>query len=90
MAKIEVPSVLRVFNRSKPTLEVAASSVRDALEALEQAAPGIGARVFNAKRELQRYVTVFVDGHDVRELDGLDTPLAPTATVSIVLAVAGG
>jgi molybdopterin converting factor small subunit len=35
-------------------------------------------------------VNVFVADEDIRFLDGLDTPVAGGATVSIVPAVAGG
>jgi molybdopterin converting factor small subunit len=39
---------------------------------------------------LRRYVHVFVNGDDVRALEGLSTPTPRGAYVSIVTAVAGG
>jgi molybdopterin synthase sulfur carrier subunit len=40
--------------------------------------------------QLRRFVNVYVNGEDVRFLQGLDTVLKPGDEVSIVPAVAGG
>ena len=40
--------------------------------------------------EINRFVNVFVNETDVRHLQDLDTPLAPTDTVLLLPAMAGG
>jgi molybdopterin converting factor small subunit len=40
--------------------------------------------------KLRRFVNVYVDDDDVRFADGLQTPVADGASVSIIPAVAGG
>jgi hypothetical protein len=47
-------------------------------------------RLFDESGKLRRFVNVFVADEDIRFLDGLDTPVADGATLSIVPAVAGG
>ncbi|MDQ3607860.1 MAG: MoaD/ThiS family protein, partial [Actinomycetota bacterium] len=40
--------------------------------------------------ELRRFVNVYLDGEDVRFLDGLATPVPASAEMTILPAVAGG
>jgi molybdopterin converting factor small subunit len=39
---------------------------------------------------LRRFVNVYLDGEDVRFLDGMDTPVPDGAELQILPAVAGG
>ena len=71
-------------------MPVEATTVREAIVAVDAAHPGIAFRVLDDKGALRRFVNVFVADEDVRFLDGLDTELAPGTTVSLVPAVAGG
>ena len=61
-----------------------------AITALDEAYPGIAARVLDEGGEIRRFVNVFINGEDVRFLSGLQTPLHAGDEVSIVPAVAGG
>ena len=62
----------------------------EVLKSLEASHPGFADRLFDESGKLRRFVNIFVADEDIRFLDGLDTPLADGATVSIVPAVAGG
>jgi molybdopterin converting factor small subunit len=64
--------------------------VREAIWAVEEGHPGLATRVLDDQGSLRRFVNVFVADEDVRFLNGLDTPVAPGQTVSLVPAVAGG
>jgi len=64
--------------------------VAEVLKSLEASHPGFADRLFDESGKLRRFVNIFVADEDIRFLDGLDTPLADGATVSIVPAVAGG
>ena len=57
---------------------------------LERHFPGIGERIVDEDGEIRRFVNLFVNGEDVRFLDGLHTVLSQGDEVSIVPAVAGG
>jgi molybdopterin converting factor small subunit len=64
--------------------------VREAIWAVEEGHPGLATRVLDDQGSLRRFVNVFVADEDVRFLNGLDTPVVPGQTVSLVPAVAGG
>lgn len=89
MAEIRIPPVLRGEAAGRRTVAVEAATVREALGALVAEHPGLEARVL-AGDGVPSFLNVFVDGEDVRLLDGLETPLAAESTVLLLPAVAGG
>ena len=89
-ATIRIPTPLRNATNGAATVDVDAGTVGEALTALESAHPGVSERLLDDNGKLRRFVNVFVDDEDVRFAQGLDTPVADGATVSIIPAVAGG
>ena len=87
---VRIPTQLRSLSGDKAEVQVEASTVADALKALDSQHPGFAERLFDDKGELRRFVNVFVADEDIRFLQGIDTPLEPGTSVSIVPAVAGG
>jgi molybdopterin converting factor small subunit len=89
---VRIPTILRTYTGGASELEVepVAPTLAGVLDALEAAAPGIGARVLDDDGKLRRFVNIYVDDDDVRFTDGLATPVKPGAKVSIIPAVAGG
>ena len=90
MPAIRIPTQLRTLTGGEGNVTVGGSTVGEALKALDAAHPGFGERLFDEEGKLRRFVNVFVADEDVRFLQGLETPVEDTTTVSIVPAVAGG
>ncbi|MDP9389413.1 MAG: MoaD/ThiS family protein [Actinomycetota bacterium] len=86
---VRIPTQLRGLTGGVGDVSLEGSTVGEVLRALDAAHPGFEDRLFDDGR-LRRFVNVFVADEDVRFLQGLDTPVAPGQTVSIVPAVAGG
>ncbi len=87
---VRIPTQLRELSGGSGELSAEGATVADVLKALEVAHPGFAERLFDDQGELRRFVNVFVADEDIRFLDGVNTAVAPGATVSIVPAVAGG
>ncbi len=87
---VRLPSQLRVLVGGVGEIPVEATTVREAIWAIEEEHPGLAARVLDEDGGLRRFVNVFVADEDVRFLEGLDTKVGPGQTVSLVPAVAGG
>lgn len=85
MAVVLLPSLLAAEAGGRKRFELEAGTVGDALRSLP-----VAPLLLDERGELRRLVNVYVDGHDVRGGDGLQTPLQPTATVRVVGAIAGG
>ena len=71
-------------------VEVAGTTLRDALQALLAAYPGLRDRVATEQGELRQHVNVFVGKEDSRFTGGLATPLADGDVISIIPAISGG
>jgi MoaD family protein len=90
MATIRIPPVLRAQTGGQPEVETDGSNVGEVLRALTAAHPDTEPQLFGPDGDLNRYVNVYVNGQDVRVLDGLDTAVADGDTVVILPAMAGG
>jgi molybdopterin synthase sulfur carrier subunit len=89
VAAIRLPPILRPEADGQRQLDVDASTIRGALSALVERYPALGARVFDGE-SVPPFLNVFVDGEDIRGLDGIETPVSPNATILLLPAVAGG
>ena len=89
---VRIPTILRTYTdgASEVTLDDAGTTLASALESFETAAPGITARILDDSGELRRFVNIYVDDEDVRFAGGLRTPLAESAAIAVIPAVAGG
>lgn len=87
---MRLPSQLRSLVGGVGEVSVEATTVREAIKAVDVAYPGLATRVLDDQGGLRRFVNVFVADEDVRFLNGLDTVVEPGQTVSLVPAVAGG
>lgn len=88
--KVRIPSPMRNYTNGADVIEVAASTVGEAMQTLVKSASGIESRLFKAPGQLNRFINVFVNEEDIRFLQNLDTPLKQGDEISIVPAIAGG
>ena len=70
--------------------EAAAGTAGAVLDRVAAAHPVFDRRVRDETGALRRHVNVYVDGEDVRRLQGLATPVPPDAEVMVIQSVAGG
>jgi molybdopterin synthase sulfur carrier subunit len=85
-----IPTPLRRFTDGEARVVVPGATVSDALDALDQQFPGIGERLRDDTGQIRRFVNVFVNGKNVRDADGIDTPLTSGDELGIIPAMAGG
>jgi len=89
MPSIRIPSALHKFTGGAADVEVAATTVRDALTELERRHPGIAAKVLD-NGAVKPFIRIFVGSDDIGGLSGLETKLSERDEVAIVPAIAGG
>ena len=89
MAKVRVPPVLRAEAGGQRELEASGGTVRELLEDLRVRVPQLGEKVYDGEK-IAPFVNVYLDGEDVRTLDGVDTEVADGATLILLPAMAGG
>ena len=88
--RVKIPTPLRGLTGDADTVTVESGTLADVVGQLEGAYPGMKERLCDESGALRRFVNVYINGEDVRFLDGLASPLKEGDEVSIVPAVAGG
>ncbi len=89
---VELPNVLCSYTDENPSLVLhdQCRTVGDALAALGRKSPGALDRIMDERGEVRRHVNLFVNGENVRFLDGLKTAVPNDATIFVLAAVSGG
>lgn len=92
MITIALPGALRPYAGGSPQVMVdgRCGTVGDVLGALAGRYAGVVDRVMDEQGRVRQHVSVFVDGDNIRFLDGLRTAVGEGSTVTIVPAVSGG
>ena len=88
--KVRIPTPLRGLTRDQDVVAGDEGTLAECIEGLESAFPGMKGRICDDTGELRRFVNVYINGEDVRFMDGLASALKAGDEVSIVPAVAGG
>ena len=87
---VRIPTPLRRLTNGQDKVDVEADSLGGVIDAMNEQYPGLRDRICDDQGQLRNFVNVYVNGEDVRFLQGLDTPMTAGDEVSVVPAVAGG
>jgi molybdopterin converting factor small subunit len=90
---VKIPTPLRRFAGEKSELAIEASDAADvagALGRLLDAYPALKPQLLAESGAVRSFVNLFVNGEDVRFLDGPKTPVKDGDTLAIIPAIAGG
>ena len=87
---INVPASMLQNKESHSCIIALSPSLRESISALILDNPKVKDYLFDVDDSLRRFVNIFVDGEDIRALDGLDTNIENAKEVTIIMAVAGG
>ncbi len=88
--QVNIPTPLRRITNGQNQIEADASNVGELLEVLDRDYPGIRERLIDEEGEIRYFVNIYLNGEDVRFLQGTDTSTSSGDEISIVPAVAGG
>jgi molybdopterin synthase sulfur carrier subunit len=89
MTTVRIPPTLRTETGGERQVPAAGDTVRELLDDLISRFPGLRSQLVEDE-DLAPYVNVYVEGEDVRMLEGLDTPVERGSTVILLPAMAGG
>ena len=90
MATVRIPSPLRRYTNNKSKVESNGANIIELIESLESQYPGVKTRLCDESGQIKRYVNIFINGEEIRTLQGGDTAVTETDEVSIIPAMAGG
>jgi adenylyltransferase/sulfurtransferase len=88
---IYIPTPLRPFAMGKDAVEVTATTVAGALDALTQEHPDLRKHLFTSEGKVRAFVNLYLNDEDVRYLPAKEeTAISPNDTLSIIPSIAGG
>lgn len=87
---VRIPTPLRRVTNGADRVAAEGDTLAQIIDSLESQHPGIKGRLCDEDGELRNFVNVYVNGEDVRFMQGLGTATKSGDEVSIVPAVAGG
>lgn len=85
-----IPTPLRKFTGGEGRVTANGGTIAELLESLDALYPGIRERVTESDGEIRRFVNIFVNGENARQLSGAATPVKSGDEVGIIPAMAGG
>jgi molybdopterin converting factor small subunit len=91
MITVLVPGVLRAEAGGESRLSLpAVGQLGAVLDEINDRWPRLARRIRDEQGELRRYVNVYIDGEDCRDVAGLATPVPDGAEIQVLPSVAGG
>lgn len=73
-----------------PPIEVAGSTVRDALDAVFDGNPRARGYVLDDQAQLRKHMTIFIDGRAIRDRATLSDALQANSEIYVLQALSGG
>jgi molybdopterin synthase sulfur carrier subunit len=88
--KVLIPTPLRRYTGGEANVAASGQTVGEVIDDLEAQFAGLKERISEPDGEIRRFVNVFVNGTNVRKLEGAATPVSEGDEVGIIPAMAGG
>ena len=89
-ATVKIPTPLRKLTNNETSVDADGTTVGQIVESLESAYPGMRERLIDDNGDLRHFVNIYLNGEDIRYIDGLKSSVSDNDELSIVPAVAGG
>lgn len=90
MISIQIPTALRRYTGGKGSIDVTAGNVGEALAALARAYPEVGKNILDDKGQPRNFVNIYLGDEDIRQMNGLETPVKDGQELLLVPSIAGG
>ncbi len=90
MPIIKIPTPLRPHTEGRRELELEGKTAGEVLDALCALYPVFREHFYEENGELRKFVNIILDESHIKDLQGLDTPLAEGDTLRILASISGG
>ena len=90
MPIVRLPNVMSFYTEKQSQFPVSASTAIEAVRAAVEKYPALKPHVLDSKDNLRGHIHLFVNDISIRDLNGLETPVAEDDVIRILPAAAGG
>lgn len=90
MTPLRIPTPLRAYTGGKSEVNVTGATVADALVDLAEQFPALKTHLFNDGGDLRPFVNLFIGENNIKDLQGVDTPIKDGDKIMLIPSIAGG
>lgn len=90
MVSLRIPTPLRSYTGGQVEVTVNGDTVAEAMADLVTQFPTLRPHLFNGEAQLRPFVNLFLNDENVRDLQGLNTPLQEGDRLLLIPSIAGG
>lgn len=90
MPVLRIPTPLRSYTSGQSEVTVNGSNISDALTDLTAQYPALKPHLFNEGGELRPFVNLFVGENNIKDLQGVQTPIKEGEKIMLIPSIAGG
>jgi adenylyltransferase/sulfurtransferase len=90
MPVLRIPTPLRAYTNSQSDVTVSGSNISEALADLTNQYPAIKPHLFNEGGDLRPFVNLFVGENNIKDLQGVNTPVQDGEKIMLIPSIAGG
>ena len=90
MPSLRIPTPLRSYTGGQTEVELQGASVGEVMQDLVVRHPALKPHLFNGQGNLRPFVNLFLDENNVKDLQGMETPLKDGDRLLLIPSVAGG
>jgi len=90
MPTLRVPALLKYYLNDQTEVMLEGQTVGDILRELSAQYPKIHTHIFDNKGQVRRHINLFVNADNIRDLQGLGTPVSEEDIIKILPSITGG
>ena len=90
MAILKIPTPLRSYTEGQVEVSLGGGNVAEVMQQLVEKYPTLKPHLYNGDGKLRPFVNLFVGENNIKDLQGLDTPLDINTRVTLIPSIAGG
>ena len=90
MTTLKIPTPLRYYTDGQAEVAVNGSDVATAMRNLVEQYPTLEQHLYNGNGEMRAFVNLFLGENNIKDLQGLETPLNDGDTLRLIPSIAGG
>ena len=90
MPVLRIPTPLRAYTDGKSEVTVSGSNISDVLADLTSQYPALRPHLFYDSGDLRPFVNLFVGENNIKDLQGVDTPIKDGEKIMLIPSIAGG
>jgi molybdopterin converting factor small subunit len=90
MTTLRIPTPLRTYTSGKSEVTVTGVKISEALIDLTNQFPAIKPHIFSEGGDLRPFVNLFVGENNIKDLQGVETPIRDGDKIMLIPSIAGG